>query len=213
MYPFNGPLGSKFDVQPYHTLLPTGPSYIKKKPSAGGCKLTGFLKHLTVPARPNRNCLLKSFVVSHHWYHWICGVDWKQGKITPKKYIRLRIKHQRVNYLYICYRKFMEHSVTSKWNLEMLLFFSLPSLKKSSIGTKQSSIFFLLIIVWCGAPGRWRTPLRWVFRMIVANPRRSWLCNSASQIKHHGSCECGDPGSVSKTQRFGLRTKFEVARF
>ena len=36
MYPFNGPLGSKFDVQPYHTLLPTGPSYIKKKPFCRG---------------------------------------------------------------------------------------------------------------------------------------------------------------------------------
>lgn len=74
--------------------------------------------------RPNRNCLLKSFVVSHHWYHWICGVDWKRGKITLKKYIRLRIKHQQVNYnFYICYQKFMEHSVTSKWNLRTCFYF------------------------------------------------------------------------------------------
>ena len=212
MYPFNGPLGSKFDVQPYHTLLPTGPSYIKKN-FCRGLQTYRISEAFDSSGTPQPELPLEVFrcfssLISLNLRHWL-----ETRKDHAKKVYK--IKNQAST------SKLSLHLLSKIYgtfsHIEMKFgnasIFSLPSLKKSNIGTKQSSIFFLLIIVWCEAPGRWRTPLRWVFRMIVANPRRSWLCNSASQIKHHGSCECGDPGRVSKTQRFGLRTKFEVARF
>ena len=148
MYPFNGPLGSKFDVQPYHTLLPTGPSYIKKT-FCRGLQTYRISEAFDSSGTPQPELPLEVFrcfssLISLNLRRWL-----ETRKDHAKKVYKIKNQASTSKLsLHLLSKKNMEHSVTSKWNLEMLLFFNLPSLKKSSIGTKQSSIFFLLIIVW-----------------------------------------------------------------